>query len=308
MLLLRCALAFSTFIISFNTGFTEPTRTVQIMDKQGFGTPLVAYTIEVPQSWSAEGQILWNKPCSGNDYYELVFVAKSADGRTGYRIKPGHQVIWIDSVVTGFDPATAQMILAQDEAQRNKMRTQFRNSNCHVGKVTGSDQLLQQLVLRSRPRDAKRVSTAKNEPMLKSYKQTFGPDMPGLRTFYDATIVKLAYLLGGAPIEETLFFSWYMFQLEPLDAGYGVFSQQTFVESIRFVWLAPERRAQDEAALATVTSSLKVGAEWQRQIDEFRAKIARQNREDQAERDRRRKRDEARRDAEHQQFIEWIQQ
>jgi len=286
----------------------QPMKTYEIIDAQGFGAPITAYTVSVPQSWSAEGQIVWNKPCSGNDYFELIFTARSPDGRTGYRIMPGFQISWINSVVSGFDPQLAQIVLAQDEAQRNEMRTKFRNSNCHVGQVTGSDQLLQELVLTNRPAGTVVKKTVRDEATLAALKTTFEVNQPGMKSFYDALVVELEYPLGGAPVEETLFFSWYLFQFEPLDPTMGTFLQQTFVDSLRFAWLAPERRQADQAELAAIVGSLKVNPVWDQKIAEFYRKIAKNSQATAAERERQRQLAEARRDVQHQQFLEYIQQ
>ncbi|MEE9427238.1 MAG: hypothetical protein V3V25_03725 [Paracoccaceae bacterium] len=294
--------------LSVGTASAEAMKQYKIMDNHGFGQPIAAYTVNVPQSWAVEGQIVWNKPCSGKDHYELVFTARSADGRTGYRIMPGHQILWIDSVVSGFDPQLAQMILAQDEASRNDLRTQFRNSNCHVGKVSGTQQLLQELVLTDRPAGTIVDSSMPDQALMTSFKSTFPTSEPGMKIFYDAVIVELRYPLAGQPVEESLFLSWYMFQLEPLDPTMGTLHQQTVVDSLRFAWIAPERRESDRADLQAIVGSFKINPEWDAKIQEFRRKIASQNQVSAAERERRRLEDEARRDVQHQQFLDYIQQ
>ncbi|MDY6859015.1 MAG: hypothetical protein SWN98_06730 [Pseudomonadota bacterium] len=288
------------------------TTRYDIMDNQGFAAPMVAYTVEVPQGWATSGQVLWAKPCSGNDNFELVFQAIAPDGRTGFRIMPGHQVIWLDMQVAGLAPDMAQMMRAQMAAERNKMQTQFRGSNCHVAQVTGTQQLFDKLILAHRPADARILQSERNQPMLQSYASVFQADQPGMKTFYDAATVRLGYGLNGQPVEEVVLFSWYMFQLEPLEPGFGTFSQQTVVDSIRTAWVAPERRAADDAKLEAIIGSMKVNPDWNAKVNAFLQKQSSErqaaNAQTAAERERQRQIDEARRDAQHQQFIDMIRQ
>lgn len=311
MLNLRClaALCFS-FVGSMASG--EATKIFKLMDNQGFSNPVVAYTIELPQSWTASGEILWIKPCSGDDNFELVMSLRSADGRTGYRIMPGHRIVWLETIVSGLEPDLAQMMVAQTDAELNQMRTSFRNSNCHVGKVTGTDQLLNEFVLSKRPAGAAIVEKRPNDQILNSYKATFGPDQPGFRTFFDSVLVRLTYPLAGGPVEETVSLSWYAFQFEPLDPSMGTFSQQTVVDSIKFAWRGLETGDAGEAALEAVINSLKVDPAWEREILEFRRRQSEQRQRDSkksaAEREAQRQIDEAKRDKDHQNFLDYIAQ
>ena len=59
------------------------TKTFEVRDKQGFDRELVALSLEIPQDWRASGEVLWIKPCSGNNLYEITLTITSPDGLTG---------------------------------------------------------------------------------------------------------------------------------------------------------------------------------------------------------------------------------
>ncbi len=261
----------------------EPSKRYEIYDNEGFKAPQIAFTVEVPQSWSVSGKISWLKPCSGNDHYELIFTARSPDGRSGFRIMPGYQLLWMEPVVTGFEPALAQIFVAQLEAERNNLATQWRGSNCHVVRTTGTPQMIQALLVGKRPAGAQVIKTEPDAQKLLQYKQQFDAPQQGMQIFYDAQLVTLRYPLGGTEVEETASLSWYTFQLDPLPGGAGTFYQQTVVEQFRLGWIAPERRTEDEAALAAIAASFKVDPNWQSEITRFHSEVAEANRKAQAE-------------------------
>ncbi len=273
---------------------------------------MTAYSLQVPQDWQVSGEILWAKPCSGNDLYELDFTVRSPDGLAGMRILPGHQIVWLGAMTTGLDRSLAQMMVAQTEAQLNNMRTQFRNTNCHVGRVTGTDQLFQTLVKPSRPADMRVIATAPNDVVRTQYAQTFGVPVPGMQIYYDAVRIDMAYTLGNHPIEESLWLSWYLFQPDPGDPVMAGTYQQTFVEPLRLTWVSPDRRAADQAKIDALVASIRVNPAWQKRISEVQRKHAdanrRRNEENWAQREADRARAEARHDADHQRFIDMIRQ
>lgn len=250
-------------------------RQFKVMDNQGFGAPMVAYTIDVPTGWSARGEILWQKPCSSSDVFELVLELNAPDGRTGFRIQPGHRLIWNDVVVRGMDPQIAQMMTAQTVADRNRMASQLRGSNCHVQLVQSADQLFRGAV--RRPADMQVTGTKPNEALRDNYRSMFSAAQ-GMKVYYDASEIEMTYTLAGQPVVETLFFSWYMFQLDPLDPNFGTFSQTTTIEPLRSVRMAPERRAQDEAVLKRILGSFRADPAWQARMNEFYRRLSEQQR------------------------------
>ncbi|MCB1335310.1 MAG: hypothetical protein KDK26_17120 [Roseivivax sp.] len=255
-------------------GAWAQTKTFEIYDKQGFDRPIVAMSGQVPQDWTVTGEVVWAKPCSANEFFELIVTAVAPDGRTGFRMMPGHQIIWGETRFGG-DPYTAQLMQAQAEAQMNEMRTKFRNSNCHVARITDPEQLFQVLVLQNRPAGTQVLARRPNEAVRNSYAQLAGgPQVPGTRNLYDAYEVDMRYPLNGAPVIETLHFSWIMFSTEMNDPSFYMLNQTTIVDSLRLDWVPEERAQQQRALLTQIGQTLKINPEWQSRITEFQRKIS----------------------------------
>ncbi len=73
------------------TPSAEPLRVqpLQIIDRQGFEKPYVAYSMFVPAGWRTEATVRWNihAPCSR--IYQPVIKAESTDGRQVLELTPG---------------------------------------------------------------------------------------------------------------------------------------------------------------------------------------------------------------------------
>lgn len=284
----------------------------EVKDRQGFEREMVAYTLDVPRDWQVEGQILWQKPCSGNDLYELVLTARSPDGRTGIRVVPGHQILWNEAILAGLDPYLESQMKAQVEADRNRLRTQWQGSNCHVGLVRDAEALVNSFVLSQRP-GAQVLNRTPNEAMRQQYAQLgSGAQVPGMSVSYDAFTLELTYPLGAGPVIERVGFSWYMFQSEIRDATMYALNQHTVVNALQLEWLAAERQAADEALLKQIGASFRANPEWQRKVGEVQQKLAEQRRQTNEQNAQARERDriqrELRNDQQHQQFLNYIQQ
>ncbi|MCB1339714.1 MAG: hypothetical protein KDK24_01345 [Pseudooceanicola sp.] len=284
----------------------------EVTDRQGFDREMVAYTLDVPRDWMVEGQVLWQKPCSGNDLYELVLTARSADGRTGIRVVPGHQILWNEAILAGLDPYLEAQMKAQVEADRNRLRTQWQGSNCHVGLVRDAEALVNSFVLSQRP-GAQVLKRTPNEAMRQQYAQLgSGAQVPGMSVAYDAFTLELTYPLGAGPVIERVGFSWYMFQSEIRDATMYALNQHTVVNALQLEWFATERQDADEALLKQIGASFRVNPEWQRKVGEVQQKLAEQRRQTNEQNAQARERDriqrELRNDQQHQQFLNYIQQ
>lgn len=304
------------FIIPALAG-AQDFRSFDIMDRQGFDRPMVAYTIDVPSDWSARGEIVWIKPCSSSDVYEMVLDIRSPDGLSGFRIQPGFKLFWNDIVISGFDRQTAQLMTAQVAADRNRLATELRGSNCHVQLVQSPDQLFNGAV--SRPADMRVLDRIPIEAARQNYQSIFGSPTQGMKVFFDAEQVDMSYTINGQEVRESLFFSWYMFQLEPLDPSFGTFSQTTVIEPLRSGRVAVSRQQRDEAILARIVASLEPDSAWQAKMDAFNARRSQQSQE--AAQQRREDNElawqqhqagvaaqEAQNDLQHQQFLQMIWQ
>lgn len=281
-----------------------------IMDREGFSEPMTAITIDLPPGWTATGRIAWLKPCSGNELYEVILNARSADGQAGLRLMPGHSVQWLDvSADHTVDPMIAQMAVAQAESSRNQMRTAFRDSNCHVGKVADTRSILDALVLPKRPQGVRITGIAPDEGKLATYRASIGQPVHGMVTSFDAAVVDLAWAGPSGEMVERVWLAWYQFADDPR-ANYmagipGNHFQNTTIEGITLAWAPAARAAEIEAAEAALKAA-RVDPAWQARVQEAQRKLAeeRARAREQAQRDR--ETEEMRRDREHQRFLETI--
>lgn len=282
-----------------------------IMDREGFGEVMTAITIDLPPGWTATGRIAWQKPCSGNELFEIILDARSADGLAGLRLMPGHSVQWIGaSVDHTVDPMIARMAVAQAESARNQMQTAFRESNCHVGQVADTPAILQTLVLPKRPQGARITRIAPDEDKLAAYRASIGQPVPGLVTRFDAAIVDLAWPGAGGEVVERLWLSWHQFA-DDARAGYipglpGSHFQSTTIEGMTFAW-APSTRAVEIEAVANALKAARADPAWQARVQEVQKKRAEEQARARQQSEAERKMQEAKRDEDHRRFLEMIQ-
>ena len=262
------------WILTAGAVAAQPMERFQIMDSQGFEALMVAYEIDVPQGWTARGEIAWIKPCSGSDMFEFILHVQSPDGRSGFRIQPGHKIVWNDFTGTGLDPMMGQMMRAQMEADRNRLRSQFQGSNCHVALVRDPAEMFRALVAAHRPAGMQVTQSAPQEALNKQYAALFS-QARGFQVFHDARLIEMRYDLGGGPVTETVLWSWYTFQMPPQDPQFGMFSQVTTVDALKTIRIAEERRATDDPMLKAIVTSLKPDPKWTARVAEARADRAR---------------------------------
>lgn len=283
-----------------------------IEDREGFGAPMPALTLDLPPGWGATGRIAWNKPCSANELFEIVLTARSADGRAGLRIMPGHSVQWIGaSADHTVDPMIAQLAKAQAESARAQMQTAFGDSNCHVGQVADTPAILNALVLPKRPPGARITRIAPDEVKLAGYRAALGQQMQGMVTRFDAAVVDLAWPEAGGEVAERLWLAWYQFADDPRAtymAGLpGNHFQSTTIETMAFAW-APAARGAEIGAAERALMGMKADAAWQTRVREVQKKLADERARARQQSEAERKMQEARRDAEHQRFLDMIRQ
>jgi hypothetical protein len=286
----------------------------EIRDDEGFGESLTALTFDLPEGWQGQGRVAWLKPCSGNELYEVLFTATSPDGQSGLRMVPSHQIVWNGVDVTGVDPMFANLAVAQAEQALADMRAQFRDSNCHVGMVGGTDEIVRRLILPNRPAGARVLASTPNEAQKATYRQTVGTEMPGMKIDFDAVILDLAYPGPQGELRERLWLSWYRFADDPSANRMPGMPQYRFqtvtVEPMTFVWAPAARAEADFAAAGAIIASARadpgwlsrVRAEQQRRADERRRTQA----ETEAARQARLREEEAARQRQHEQFLDTI--
>lgn len=282
----------------------------EVLDTEGFGESLTAITIDLPDGWQAQGRVAWLKPCSASDMYEIVLSATSPDGRSGIRMVPGHQIVWTGVDVTGVDPTFAQMSVAQAEQSRADLQGQFRESNCHVGRVAGTAEIVERLVLARRPAGARVIASTPNETQIAAFRQSLGPQTPGLRVDFDAVILELGYPGAAGEMRERLWLSWYRFRDDPTvnripGMPHFVFETVT-VEGMTFTWAPTERAEGDLAAAAAAIAGARANPDWLTRVRAEQQRRAEERRRLQAETEADRRAREAARDRQHEQFLDMI--
>ena len=260
----------------------------EIIDSEGFTRPVVAKFAEVPKDWRTSGRIVWDKPCSSNEYFETIFLTQSPDGLVGARIMPGYQFLEDKTALTpGTVPdQVTQLMLAQAQAFNREMASKFRGSNCAVGTLADTETIVRNVVLRNRPADTRVIAAHRDDAGLEVLRASFGTGIDGVYISYDARIIEMQYDRGGVPTTEWLYLSWYNFTQAPMDMG-GVTAStsHTIVEPFRLVW-APTANARDMLPkVARIFDTIYSAPDWQEQIDELYRREGEARRRAQVERD-----------------------
>jgi hypothetical protein len=286
----------------------------EIKDNEGFAESMTALTYDLPAGWKAQGRIAWLKPCSGSELYEILFTATSPDGQSGVRMVPSHQIVWNGVDVTGVDPMLAQLAVGQTEQGLADLRAQFKNSNCHVGTVTGTDEIIRRLILPKRPAGARVLATTPNAAQMTIYRQMAGVQMPGMKTDFDAVILDLAYPGAQGELRERLWLSWYRYADDPAVnriAGLPhLHFQVVTVDAQTFVWAPAARAEADFTTAAALLASGRADAGWQAKVRAEQQRRADERRriqgETEAERQARLREAEAARQRDHERFLDMI--
>lgn len=275
----------------------------EIKDSEGFERPMVAHVVIVPSGWQSSGRIAWDKPCSGNDLYETLFVTRSPDGQSGARIMPGFQ-FFMDSArpAPGYPPdPMINMMVAQSEASLQNMASQFRGSNCAVGELRGTQDIVNRLILPNRPAGTRILQSKANQSEINMMRQTFGGGLDGVTISFDSQIIDLGYTLNNTPTTERLYLSWFNFTQAPFDMGGVIVSNShTVVDPLRFVWSPTSNANQAIAQLENILGGIQTDQAWLKRVNEVREAIKKQNDSARAQRD-------AESDKRHKDFIQSIQ-
>jgi len=275
----------------------------EIKDSEGFEQPMVAHVVNVPSGWQSSGRIAWDKPCSGNDLYETLFVTRSPDGQSGARIMPGYQ-FFMDSAqpAPGAPPdPMINMMVAQSEASLQSMASQFRGSNCAVGELRGTQNIVNRLILPNRPAGTRILQSKVNQSEVNLMRQTFGGSLDGVNISFDSQIIDLGYTLNNTPTMERLYLSWFNFTQAPFDMGGVIVSNShTVIDPLRFVWSPSANASQALRQLENVLGGIQTDQAWLKRVNEVREVIKKKNDSVRAQRD-------AESDKRHKDFIQSVQ-
>lgn len=145
-------------------------QAVQIIDKSGFGQPMVAALAEIPAGWRAEGGIGWDRStqCVTNQL-QFRWRATSPDGSQAFEIMPGYN--W---QVQG---------------------TQIQMNPCPVAPYSSTRDFLQAVVQRVRP--GARVLEYRDRPDIAQKAAASAPSNPQVQVRQDSGQMLLAYEANG---------------------------------------------------------------------------------------------------------------
>lgn len=165
-----------------------------ILDRQGFGEPVTAYSLLAPSDWRLEGGVEWtpNFRC----YSELVATKArltSPDGRFAFEFFPNYATDWWD------DPTVRNMRM---QALAMSPRA------CPIAPPHSSAEFVSRVFVPGFRRGANVVNAEQNAAVAEAAKaKVFEKEgdvirANGMQVDTDAARVRLAYDSGGAPTEE----------------------------------------------------------------------------------------------------------
>jgi hypothetical protein len=157
-------------------------QSATIIDASGFGQPMPAMQIDIPQGWSMQGGVEWNRnvECIGNTH-AFNWTASSADGMHGISLFPG--LTWqVESAPAGL----------------------VALNPCPAAPMRSAQEYLQFLAQQSRP--AARVLDFRARPELAEAMRTSQPTQnPGpAQVRFDSGELLIGYDLQGIPMRESL--------------------------------------------------------------------------------------------------------
>ncbi len=151
----------------------------EIVDRQGFEKPLVAFTLLMPAGWKAQGAVEWTPIGQCGPMYVVNWKAVAPDGGGAMQVIPGEK--WNASTIPGQQP-----------------------DNCLHSDVSTTRSYLEWWTRRNRP--GARVLDYRPLPqLLETLKglETSRPDL-GMRTWVDAGELLIAYEVAGRQVREAI--------------------------------------------------------------------------------------------------------
>ncbi len=267
-----------------------PLRMTQhtIVDRQGYGGPIEALGLLVPSGWETRSDVRWAKPCSGGDLYDIRLRTRASDGRTGLQYLPALKFETLAARVTGpwdglgVPPQEGAALFAQ---QQQRMAASFQGTNCHAFLPTTPREVVERIVMPSRPPDARIVEIA-DLPNVAQAKlvslrqlQAMSGSQPGDAVMAQAGVVKIRYRGKGGLLEEAFYVAFAGFRtVTPMSPGLVV--ERSFVISdplISFWAPAGELEAHTEL-FRSVLNSVRPNPRWERANAQLRRNIAEINR------------------------------
>ncbi len=267
-----------------------PLRMTQhtIVDRQGYGGPIEALGLLVPSGWETQSDVRWAKPCSGGDLYDIRLRTRASDGRTGLQYLPALKFETLAARVTGgwdglgVPPQEGVALFAQ---QQQQIAASFQGTNCHAFLPRTPREIVERIVMPSRPPDA-RIVEVEDLPEVAQARlaalrqiQATGGSQPGDTLVAQAGIVKIRYGGKGGMLEEAFFVAFGGFHsVTPMTPGLVVDRSFVISDPLVSFW-APQGELEPHAELfRSVLNSVRANPRWESANAQVRRNIAEINR------------------------------
>lgn len=229
---------------------TVHAQRAQIIDSQGFGKPIVAATVLIPQGWRTRGGVQWNAQALCGTGYKVDWQASSPDGSTTAHYFPAEHWQW------------------------NNMGSTLP-TGCPTWKISNVRDYLQNLIQRSRP-GARILDFRLRNDINKEYaKLNQTTPMPGgeVRTWVESGEALVAFTQNGADMRESVAVVA-VFSLNRMSSP-GMPTTEFFSGATLsgYAMRAPNGRLDFKLA-EMIRKSLKTNPEWLSRITKHNAKIS----------------------------------
>lgn len=230
-------------------------RKVEIMDAKGFGRPLVAATILIPEGWNTEGGMEWGARSSCTDPFGFNWAATSPDGVKRFELGRGDGWQW-----ASFGPVDAATCKQASYSSAREYLTAYVQARFPDARI---------LDYRERPEFSKAAAD-----MMAQVSQMAAERSIPMRGRADGGELLFAFTLNGREMRGTsaVTASFYESQHENPMGGAPL---RTITGSTTGVFNAFAPNGELDFQLAeAVRKSTKPEPEWFEEISKFKAKLA----------------------------------
>ncbi|MEM7566723.1 MAG: hypothetical protein AAF321_05765 [Pseudomonadota bacterium] len=268
----------------------EPLRMTEhtIIDSQGYGGPVEALGLLVPRDWETRSAVLWAKPCSGGDLFDVRLSSHSQDRRTGIKYLPALRFEALSGRIVGpgdglgIPPQESARIFQQSQAQ---FAAAMQGTNCHPFAPRTAREVVERLILPSRPAGTQivdetplpdvakaKLASLRQILMASGYNQGDTP-------VSQASLVKVRYPGRGGMLEEVFYISFGGFlTVTPMAPGFVVDRAFILSDPVISYW-APEGVLDANADLfRAIAGSMRPNPRWAAANSQVRRNIAEINR------------------------------
>lgn len=216
----------------------------EIVDRDGFGAPIVAYSFLAPADWRLEGDVRWNP--SARCPFDLVSVqARVSDpgGDRFFEIFPGYATQWIETYAAMGAASHGTCATARPMSPADFIRQAFVPGFRPAASVSG---------IEARPGAAeayhRHVLRREGEQLRRS----------GVRVQVDAAEARLRYDTGSGPAEEWVVATSTVGTLDVL--------QMTFIENVMSFGAPASELDASRRLFGAIVGSYRINPVWERAV------------------------------------------